>query len=131
MVKTADKSWLKVMGWINRVHYVSTFTVASSWCAMRMVQHFFSLYIKGNLCYWTLRYQCWQITSTTYCSIGVKVAYIVVNIWQWCWWELILLIKLKFSSPGKGNLSRLWLSCLGPFVLLLPKLWQLLGFAIF
>ena len=86
----------------------------------------------GTSCFCaTGRYQCWQRTSTTYCSIAVKVAYIVMNIWQWCRWELILLIKLRFSSPGKGNLSRLSLSCLDPFVLLLPKLWKLFGFAIF
>ena len=122
MVNTANKSWPKVMGWMNRIHYVSTLTVASSWYVTIKVQHLFSLWSKCNQCYWTLRYQCWQRTSTTYCSIGVKVAYIVVNIWQWCRCELILLIKLRFSSPGKGNLSRLWLSCSDPFALLLPKL---------
>jgi outer membrane protein assembly factor BamB len=34
---------------MNRIHYVSTLTVASSWYAMRLVQHFFSLYIKYKL----------------------------------------------------------------------------------
>ena len=117
------------MGWMNRIHYVSTLTIASSWYVTIEVQHLFPLWIKCKLCYWTLRYQCWE--STTYCSIGVNVEYIVVNIWQWCRWELILLIKLRFSSPGKGNLSRLWLSCLGTFALLLLKLWKLFGFGIF
>ena len=60
----------------------------------------------------------------------MRLWYIVVNIWQRCWWELTL-IKLRFSSAGKGNRSRLWLSCLDSFVLLLPKLWKLFGFAIF
>jgi hypothetical protein len=52
------------------------------------------------------------------------VVYIVVNIWQWCWWELTL-IKPRFSSRGYGNHSRLWLSCLDQFVVLFPKLWKL------
>ena len=79
----------------------------------------------------TGRYQCSQRSSATYCNIGVKILYTVVNIWQWCRWELILLIKLRFSSPGKGNLSRLWLSCLGSFVLFLTKLKRFFGFPIF
>jgi hypothetical protein len=44
----------QVTGWIHRIHYVSTLTVTSSWYVMRMVQHFFSLYIKYKLWYWTL-----------------------------------------------------------------------------
>jgi hypothetical protein len=35
-------------------HYVSTLTVTSSSYAIRMVQHFFSLWIKCKLWYWTL-----------------------------------------------------------------------------
>jgi hypothetical protein len=110
-----------------------------------MLDH--SSYIPGA------RYgQCWYVMKMVYtthhfglrflcsCYHQVKVLqrclycyqpHIVVNIWQWCRWELILLIKLRFSSPGKGNLSRFSLSCLDPFVLLLPKLWKLFGFAIF
>jgi hypothetical protein len=37
---------------MNRIHYASTLTVASSWYAIRKVQHFFTLYIINKLWYW-------------------------------------------------------------------------------
>jgi hypothetical protein len=52
--KNCKQILTKSDGLNKRIHYVSTLTVASSWCAIREVQHFFSICIKCKLCYWTL-----------------------------------------------------------------------------